>query len=302
VRNVLVVILALGSGLACTSHDSAPAVAEEPPPLVVEPPQGEPPPPEEPEPQCPPGTERHERGGEEPDALDWWCARDGVRHGPFFRSDFDLRRRTWYGVHGEHVDGELHGPVDSEGSYDVVEYGRLRVFRREVYDHGRLLRSNEAHARVALGAAAPTVTRRFAVEASGLTPTAGRQGAPAAIGTFDVEVASAWGDAPAGAPPSVLRVELSLSPTDAPTRANALLHPAADPDPPETDSRLPFGHVPTVSAPWLACDIDGCEHELVVTLRWLPSRRGRLAAEITVRAVPATWPESAPLDVRALDP
>jgi hypothetical protein len=231
VRNVLVVILALGSGLACTSHDSAPAVAEEPPPLVVEPPQGEPPPPEEPEPQCPPGTERHERGGEEPDALDWWCARDGVRHGPFFRSDFDLRRRTWYGVHGEHVDGELHGPVDSEGSYDVVEYGRLRVFRREVYDHGRLLRSNEAHARVALGAAAPTVTRRFAVEASGLTPTAGRQGAPAAIGTFDVEVASAWGDAPAGAPPSVLRVELSLSPTDAPDARRCPAPPRRRPRP-----------------------------------------------------------------------
>lgn len=258
----------------------------------------EPPPPA---PACPPGTERRERGDEGSVALEWWCARGEVRHGPFFEQAFDDRSRAWYELRGEHVDGERHGLVHAEGFYEVEHSGRSRVFRRERYEHGRLVHGNEVSVRVDLDAASPVATRRFVVKARGLAPAPAWQDEPAAIGSFDVEVSASWLDVPADASPSILRSELSAPGTPEPARADAILHPAADPEPPATDSSLPLGHLPTVTATWRACDPSGCELELELELRWLAPGPGRVDAYVTLRAVPDTWPESAPIDVRALD-
>ena len=252
-----------------------------------------------PEPTCPAGTTRRERGGEGPDAFAWWCARGEVPHGPFLDQDFDERSRTWYEIRGEHVDGQRHGLVESEGFYEVEHSGRSRVFLREWLDHGRVVRSNEASVRIALDATAPVATRRFVVKAMGLAPSAEWADEPAAIGAFDLEVWSTWVDAPASASPSVLRVELSAPATSAPLRADALLHPLADTDPPTTASGLPHGYVPTVTATWRDCKPAGCELELAVTLRWLAPGPGRLEAHVTARAVPDTWPEAASIEVTA---
>lgn len=249
---------------------------------------------------CPPGTERREQGGEGPDALAWWCARGDVRHGPFQEQSFDERSRSWYEIHGAHVDGERHGLVESEGFYAVEHSGRSRVFLRERFEHGRATRSNEASVRVELDGASPVATRRFMVMAKGLAPAPAWEQEPATIGAFDVEVAASWLDAPAETSPSILRAELSAPGMQAPARADAILHAAADTEPPATDSSLPLGYLPTVTATWRACDPAGCEIEVEVTLRWLGAGPGRADAHVTLRAVPDTWPASAPIDVQAL--
>lgn len=287
-------------GLACAGHEPEPRLEShevmlgpEPPPRAPDPaPAGR---------RCPAGTEPRESQGEGPDAGGWACMRGEVAHGPFLRSAFDERERTWYEVRGEHVDGELHGFVHHEGFYAVEHSGRPRVFRREWFDRGRRVRSNEATVRVELLADAPVVTRRFAVKASGLAPTARWEDEPTAIGAFDLEVSAHWADAPAGAEPSVLRVELAAPGTPVPARADALLHPAADLEPPVTASDLPRGHVPTIATTWRACEPAGCELELAVALRWLAPGPGRLEVHVTARAVPDTWPASAPIEVTALE-
>lgn len=291
-------IVCLGS--ACTSAEPPPLPnsldvtwEQHPVHTSAEPPR--------PAPVCPTGTERHERGGEGPDALAWWCARGDVRHGPFEEQSFDERSRSWYEIRGAHDDGERHGLVESEGFYAVEHSGRSRVFLRERYEHGRLIGSNEASVHVVLEATAPVATRRFVVTARGLAPAAQWEDEATVIGSFDVEVSATWLDAPAEASPSILRAELSVPGSRAPARADAILHPAADTEPPATDSSLPLGYLPTVTASWRACDPAGCELEVEVTLRWLGAQRGRADAYVTLRAVPDTWPESAPLDVRALD-
>jgi len=286
-------------GMACTSHEPTPSLTFEDV-TVMSRPAHEVPVQPEPEPLCPRGTERRERGGEGPDALEWWCTRGEVPHGPFHDQDFDERSRTWYEIRGEHVDGQRHGLVESVGFYEVEHSGRSRVFLREQLDHGRVVRSNEASVRVELDAAAPVATRRFVVKAMGLAPTAEWEGEPAAIGSFDVEVSSTWNDAPASASPSVLRVELSSPTTSAPVRADALLHPLADADPPLTASALPHGYVPTMTASWRACEPAGCELELAVTLRWLAPGPGHLDVHVITRAVPDAWPEAASIEVTAL--
>lgn len=253
-----------------------------------------------PAPVCPPGTERYERGGEGPDALAWWCARGDVRHGPFQEQSFDERNRSWYEIRGLHVDGERHGIVESEGFYAVEHSGRWRVFLREQLDHGRAIRSNAATVRVALDAGALVAKRRFMVIAKGLAPAPAWEQEPAAIGAFDVEVSASWLDAPAETFPGILRAEVWAPGTPAPVRADAILYPLADAEPPATGSSLPLGYVPTVTATWQTCDPAGCEIAVEVTLRWLGPSLGRVDAYVTLRAVPDTWPASAPIDVRAL--
>lgn len=296
----VMVLACLGS--ACASAEPPPQLdtvdaTTEPHPVHA---RVEPPPPA---PVCPPGTERHERGGEGPDALAWWCARGEVRHGPFQEQGFDERARSWYEIRGEHVDGQRHGLVESEGFYAVEHSGRSRVFLREQLDHGRLVRSNEASVRVVLAATAPVATRRFVVKARGLAPSAEWEDEAPVLGSFDVDVSATWADVPAEASPSILRVELSApaAAKGARARADALLHPAADVEPPMTASNLPLGYVPTVAATWRACDPAGCELELEVVLRWLAPGLGRVEAYVTARAVPDTWPEAAPIEVTALD-
>jgi hypothetical protein len=279
-------------GWACASHEPEPppehgAITVEPLPMHRAPEPAAPP-------RCPPGTELREQGGEGPDRNDWWCARGEVRHGPFLASSFDEWRRNWFEVRGEHVDGQLHGFVRTERHHGGS-------FQREWFDHGRLVRSNEAATRVDLEAGAPVVTRRFRVKASGLAPTAPWQGEPPVIGSFDVEVWSSWADAPAGASPSVLRVELSAPDVPTPARADALLYSAAETEPPATASDLPLGYAPPVTATWRGCDPAGCELELAVTLRWIAPGPGRVEAHVTARAVPDTWPEAAPIEVHAID-
>jgi hypothetical protein len=298
VRTALVIVMSC-LGLACTGPDSTPRrdPSDIPPPSA---PAHGVPPPQEPASQCPAGTERHDRGGEGPDWDDWWCARGDVPHGPFIYSNFDERARTWYLLSGEHLDGQRHGMSQAEGFYLVGHTGRSRVFRRELHDHGRIVRSNEASLRVDFDATTPVVARRFVVKASGLVRTLRWEAETDAIGTFDVEVSTTWTDAPADAPPSVLRVELSAPSAEGPTRVDALLHPSADADPPTITSSLPLGYSPTASAPWIACDPAGCELELDVTLRWLAPGPGRLEAYVTARAVPDAWPEAAPIDVKVI--
>lgn len=287
-------------GLACTGTDPLPPhEAHELPPSSA-PAHAVPPSQEQPVPQCPAGTERRERGGEGPDASDWWCTRGDVRHGPFHHQDFDVRDRTWHEIRGEHVDGQRHGMVHAEGFYAVEHSGRSRVFRRELYDHGRLVRSNEASLRVELDAATPVVTRRFLVKAAGLARTAAWEGEADAVGSFDVDVSTHWVDAPADAPPSVLRLEVTAPHIKAPTRTDALLHSAADPDPPRVAGDLPPSYVPLASATWVACDPGGCTLELVVTLRWLTPGPGRLDTHVTARAVPDAWPETGTIDVTVM--
>jgi hypothetical protein len=247
-----------------------------------------------PPPSCPAGTERRELGGEGPDRHDWWCARGEVRHGPFLYSTFDNRRRNWFEVRGEHVDGRVHGLVRTERNSG----GSIK---REWFDDGARVHGNEATTRVDIEAGVPVVTRRFRVKASGLAPTVQWQDEAPAIGSFDVEVWTKWVDAPADAPPSVLRVELASPATSTPTRADALLHPDADPEPPETSSDLPAGEVPTLTVPWATCVPPGCELELAVTFRWLVSGPGRVEAYVTTRAVPYEWPEAAPIEVTAIE-
>lgn len=296
--HVAFVMVVAGLGSACASAEPPPQldtidVTTELHPVHA---RAEPP---LPAPVCPPGTERHERGGEGPDALAWWCTRGEVRHGPFQEQGFDERQRSWYEIRGEHVDDQRHGLVESEGFYAVEHSGRSRVFLRERFDHGRSIRSNEASVRVALDATAPVATRRFVVKAKGLAPTAEWEDEAAVIGSFDVDVSATWADVPADASPSILRVELSAPATAALARADALLHPAADAEPPVTASDLPLGYVPTVTATWRACDAAGCELELEVVLRWLAPGPGRVEAHVTARAVPDTWPEAAPIEVTA---
>lgn len=252
------------------------------------------------EPACPRGTERRERGGDTPAAGDWWCARGEVPHGPFFEQVFDARNHSWYERSGEHVDGERHGLVSTEGFYAVEHTGRSRVFLRERYEHGRVVMANEASVRIELDAAAPVATRRFVVKAEGLAPGEPWEGEPAAIGSLDAEVSASWLDAPEDAIPGILRAELA-APGTTPAHADAILHPSSDDEPPAIDSSLPPGHLPTVTATWRACDPAGCELELEVTLRWLHPGQGKVEAYVTARAVPGTWPEAAPIELRALD-
>lgn len=258
----------------------------------------EPPPPA---PVCPPGTERRERGGVDSPATAWWCARGEVPHGPFYEQVFDNRNHSWHELRGEHLDGERHGLVSTEGFYAVEHSGRSRVFLRERYDHGRRVHANEASVRVELDAAAPAATRRFVVKASGLAPGQAWEDEPAAIGSFDVDVSASWPDAPRDADPGILRAELSAPGTPTPARAHAILHPATDGEPPAIDSSLPAGHLPTVTATWRACDPGGCELVLEVALRWLHPGAGKVEVYVTARAVPDTWPAAAPIVVQALD-
>jgi hypothetical protein len=139
------------------------------------------------------------------------------------------------------------------------------------------------------------------VKAEGLAPAPAWEQEPAAIGTFDVEVAATWLDVPAEASPSILRVELSAPGMLEPARADAILYSFADTELPLTDTGLSPGNLPTLGVTWRACDPAGCELEVEVVLRWIGAGSGRADAYVTLRAVPDTWPESAPIDVRALD-
>lgn len=293
-------VIATCLGWACASAEPPQTLELVDVPMELHPPHenAEPPPSE---PVCPPGTEQRQRADEGTVALDWWCARGEVPHGPFFQQVFDNRSRAWHELRGEHVDGERHGLVSTEGFYEVEHSGRSRVFLRERWDHGRKVHANEASVRIELDAASPVATRRFAVKARGLPPGEAWEDGPAAIGSFDVEVSASWLDAPADADPGILRAELSAPGTQAPARADAILHSFADEEPPTTGSSLPLGHLPAISATWRACDLAGCELELEVSLRWLAAGAGKVEAYVTTRAVPDTWPAAAPLELRALD-
>ncbi len=291
-------------GLACTSTAPVPRPEDEADPAAAAPSRAErqavPP---APEPACPAGTERRQ-GGEGPHALDWWCARGDVRHGPFLHQVFDERHRSWYEVRGQRADGELHGTIRAEGFYDVAHSGRSRVFRRQDYAHGRIVRSNEVELAAVLDVATPVLVRRVRVKAAGPLPTAQWDGERDVIGAFDLDVSASWDGAAADAPPSVLRVEMSQPSQPSPLRprSDALLYPVAEGDPPTAATSLPPGYVPTVTVPWSACDPEGCEVELAITLRWIVPGPGRVEAHAAVRAVPDTWTESATIDVQVIEP
>jgi hypothetical protein len=101
----------------------------------------------------------------------------------------------------------------------------------------------------------------------------------------------------------VLRVELATPTTPAESvRADALLHPLADSDPPATASDLPPGYSPELVATWRACEPTGCELELDVTLHWIVPGSGHVEARVTARAVPNAWPEDAPVELTMIEP
>ncbi|MEZ4450413.1 MAG: hypothetical protein R3B09_13120 [Nannocystaceae bacterium] len=279
--------------LACTPAGSP---RDEPPLAVTRPPPASATEPASVEPVCPAGSERRSRGGEGPDADAWACVRGEVRHGPFVDASFDPRDRTWSTIRGVHVDGERDGVIETIGFRTVGSTGRERVFGRDVYQRGRLLRSNVADARAELTAERPTALRRFQVQASGLVPPP----AEAAIGAVDVEVWATWSDAPVDAAPSVLRVEVRGPEGEAPTIVDGLLYPIELASPPETGSGLAFGELPRAWVTWATCEADGCAPTLDVTLRWIVAGPGRVDAGVRARAVPEIWPAEAPIDVRLL--
>lgn len=254
---------------------------------------------------CPPQTERHTQGGDEgSQAARWWCARGEVRHGPYGEQGFDARDRSWYDIRGEYRHGERHGNLDHVGFYPVEHSGAPRVFRREVYDRGRLVRSNESRVQRVLDAEHPVVRQRFIVRASGLSATSRWEDEPDAVGTLDADVDARWAEGPADATPSVLRVTLSTPWSESPVHADGLLY-GQDLEYeriPRTDSALPFGYLPRVAATWRRCDPAGCEIPVEVTLTWLVPGPGRVQIDLVMRAVPQTWPEVAIIDVRADEP
>jgi hypothetical protein len=291
-------------GLACTSTAPAPRPEVETEPAAEVPLRTErravPP---DRDPGCPAGTERR-HGGDGPHALDWWCARGDVRHGPFLHQVFDERHRSWYELRGQRAEGELHGTSVAEGFYDVLRSSRSRVFRRQEHAHGRVVRSSEAELVAALDGSTPVVARRLVVKAAGVFPTVQWEGERDAIGAFDLDVSASWDGAPADAPPSVLRVEMSQPSEPSPLRprSDVLLYPVAEVDPPAAATSLSPGYAPTVTVPWYACDPEGCEVELAITLRWIVPGPGRVEAHLALRAVPDVWTESATIDVQVIDP
>ncbi|MCA9693107.1 MAG: hypothetical protein R3A51_12865 [Nannocystaceae bacterium] len=230
---------------------------------------------------CPAGTTMHADGHAH--APRWWCARlDGVRHGPFreVRHDEDIGEEVT--VWGRYRDGELDGPIDHAWFYPVLHSGRHRVFRRERFDRGARLQSNEASVVVLLDDARPRRQLRFTLRARGLTATARWAGEPDAIGVIDVDVAPAWIE-PAGA--------ASIAVTQQTTGAGATTQAAT------TIVHAPSDAAPSsLSTPWTRCAAEGCAYQVDVTIA-RERGEGPVAVTVTTRAVPDVWPDDASVEV-----